>query len=150
MATTHLPGRHRLSTAPAHAGPRWGLVSMIVAAGMGGWLLAVAGPDGARAMTVTTPPPAAVPAVQDIQRAGWVTAVSPTSLTTTDAAGQVTTFSITSETAQIHGPGSTAFKPAQHVVVVGVVRDGTPVATAIADGGAAAGEGRPMDYQLPN
>ena len=38
----------------------------------------------------------------------------------------------------------------QHVVVVGVVRDGAPVATAIADGGAAAGEGRPMDYQLPN
>ncbi len=101
-------------------------------------------------MTVTTPPPSSAPAVQDFRRAGQVTAVSPTSLTTADAAGRTTTFSITPDTAQIHGPGATAFRPAQDVVVVGVVRNGAPVATAIADRGAASGDGQPMDYQLPN
>lgn len=127
------------------------MASLIVAAGMSGWLLAVAQPDSPRTMTVTTPHPvASAPAARDIQRSGWVTAVSPTSLTTTDASGQTTTFSITADTAQIHGPGSTAFRPAQHVVVVGVVRDGAPVATAIADGGTADGGGQPLDYQLPH
>ncbi|MCG7594399.1 hypothetical protein [Mycobacterium sp. PSTR-4-N] len=151
MVTTHLHGRHRRSTAPAHAGPRWGLLSMIVAGGMAGWLLAVAGPDGAQPATVTMPHPVAPVAVtQDVQRAGQVTAVSPHSLTTVDADGKTTTFAITPDTARVLPPGSTTVRPAQHVVVVGAVRDGVLVATAIADRDSANGGGPPMDYQLPN
>ncbi|MEH3141850.1 MAG: hypothetical protein PGN37_17060 [Mycobacterium kyogaense] len=150
MATTHLPGRHRLS--PAHAGPRWGLASLMVAAGMAGWLLAVAGPDGPRTMTMSAPsvPQPVAIAAQDIQRTGWVTAVSETSLTTADAAGRTMTFAITPDTTKVHRPGATAFAPSEHVAVVAVVRDGVPVATAIVDRGATEGAGQPMDYGLPH
>ena len=111
--------------------------------------------DGPRAATVQTPPPTAAVPAQDIQRAGRVTAVSATSLTTTAADGLVTTFRITPDTAAITQPGrstpfaATSFAPAQHVVVVGVVRDGVPVATAIADPAAAGPAGPPMDHRLP-
>lgn len=150
MATTHLPGRHRLSR--VHAGPRWGWASLMVAAGMSGWLLAVASPDGARTMTVSAPhvPQPVATAAQDIQHTGWVTAVSSTSLTTADAAGRSTTFAITPDTTQVHRPGATGFRPSEHVVVVAVVRDGVPVATAIVDRGATDGAGQPMDYRLPS
>ncbi|TRW89023.1 hypothetical protein FK535_01790 [Mycolicibacterium sp. 018/SC-01/001] len=150
MATTHLPGKHRLPSASAHTGPRFGLVSLVVAAGMAGWLFAVAGHDGSQAMTVS-PLPAAqqtADAPQDIRRAGVVTAVSASSLTTVDANGQTTTFAITPETTQLH-PGSAGFEPTQNVIVVGVVRDGVPVATVIAERGATDLAGQPMDYHLP-
>lgn len=127
------------------------MASMLVAAGMAGWLLAVANPDRPATMTVTSSQPvASAPAAANVQRSGWVTAVSPTSLTTADAAGQTTTFAITPDTTQIYGPGTTAFRPSQHVMVVGVVRDGVQVATAIADRDATGGGGQPMDYHLPN
>lgn len=92
-----------------HAGPRWGWASLMVAAGMSGWLLAVASPDGARTMTVSAPhvPQPVATAAQDIQHTGWVTAVSSTSLTTADAAGRSTTFAITPDTTQVHRPGAT-------------------------------------------
>ncbi|WP_236695538.1 hypothetical protein [Mycolicibacterium chubuense] len=155
MTTTQLAGRHRLVRRPVPAAPRWGMASMIAAAGAAGWLLALIDDDGPRTATVQTPPAAAAPPVQDIQRAGQVTAVSAHSLTTTAADGRVTTFRITPDTAAITQPGTstpfgpTSFAPTQNVVVVGVVRDGVPVATAIADPAAAGPAGAPMDYQLP-
>ncbi|KRE27092.1 hypothetical protein ASG82_11510 [Mycobacterium sp. Soil538] len=155
MTTTQLAGRHRLARRPDHAGPRWGMASMIAAAASAGWLLAVVDDDGLRTATVETQPAAESLTAQDIQRAGQVTAVSANSLTTTAVDGQVTTFRITPDTAAITQPGTsapfavTSFAPAQHVVVVGVIHDGVPVATAIADPAAAGPAGPPMDYQLP-
>jgi hypothetical protein len=75
-------------------------------------------------------------------------------LTTTAADGRVTTFRITPDTAAITQPGTstpfgpTSFAPTQNVVVVGIVRDGVPVATAIADPAAAGPAGAPIDDQL--
>ncbi len=155
MTTTQIAGRHRLSCRQAHDRPPWGMASMIAAAAAAGALLAVIDDDGPRTATVQTPPAVAAPPVQDIQRTGRVAAVSATSLTTTAADGRVTTFRITPDTAVITAPGTStpfsvaSFAPAQHVVVVGVVRDGVPVATAIADPAAAGPAGPPMDYRLP-
>jgi hypothetical protein len=131
------------------------MASLIAAAAAAGGLLAVMDDDGPRTATIQTPPAAAAVPVQDIQRAGQVTDVSATSLTTTAADGRVTTFRITPNTAAITQPGTstpfavTSFAPAQYVVVVGIVQDGVPVATAIADPAAAGPAGPPMDYQLP-
>ncbi|KGI71237.1 hypothetical protein EU78_26615 [Mycolicibacterium rufum] len=150
-----MAGRHRLPDRSAHAGPRWGAASMVAAAGVTGWLLAVMDDDGPRTVTVQTPPAAVSAPAEAIQRAGLVTAVSATSLTTTASDGQVTTFRITPDTAAITRPGAstpyaaTSFAPSQHVLVVGVVHDGVPVATAIADPAATGPAGAPMDYDLP-
>lgn len=128
---------------------------MIAAAGVTGWLLAVMDDGGPRTMTVEAPPVTASAPAEAIQRAGLVTAVSATSLTTTAADGQITTFRITPDTTAITAPGTstpyaaTSFAPSQNVVVVGVVHDGVPVATAIADPAATGPAGAPMDYQLP-
>lgn len=154
MTTTQMAGRHRLPRRPATVGPVCGMASMIVAAGAIGLLAAVVD-DGPRTATVQVTPAAADLSAQDIQRTGRVTAVSPNSLTTTSADGRVTTFRITPDTVAITRPGvsapfaPTSFAPAQNVVVLGVVRDGVPVATAIADPTVAGPAGPPMDYQLP-
>ncbi len=154
MTATHLPGRHRLSRRSAHTGPRVGMVSMIAAAGTAGWLFAMLD-DEPQTLSLSAPQPSSAVAARDIQRSGHVTAVSPDSLTTTTADGQVTTFRITPDTTQITRPGTAApyaansFSPAQSVVVIGVVRDGVPVATAIADRAAVGPGGPPMDYGLP-
>ena len=143
MTATHPAGRHRLRRSP-YAGPRVGMVSVTAAAAIAGWLLALNN-EGPQTMSLQAPQPAKAAPAQQIQRAGTVTAVSHDSLTTTAADGQVTTFRITPETTWIAAP----FAPEQHVVVVGVVNDGVPVATAIADQSAVGANGRPMDYGLP-
>ena len=81
-------------------------------------------------------------------------AASQDSLTTATPDGQTTTFRITPQTAQIGSPGAgtpnpyNAFPLKRNVVVLGIVHDGVPVATAIAD--ATVGpDGPPMDYGLP-
>ncbi|MBX7448750.1 hypothetical protein GR927_12195 [Mycolicibacterium sp. 3033] len=124
----------------------------MVAGGMAGWVLAVAGPHGAQqTATMSTPQRVApVAMTEDVRRVGQVTAVSPHSLTTVDGDGRTTTFAITPDTTRILSPGSAAVRPTQHVVVLGTVRDGVLVATAIADRDSANGGGPPMDYQLPN
>ncbi|AFM19822.1 hypothetical protein Mycch_5136 [Mycolicibacterium chubuense NBB4] len=157
MTTTHA-GRHRLPGRVAPTGRGLVTVSMFAAAAAAGWALAVSGgaPHTASVQPHSAAASAPAPAVQQIQRQGQVVAVSRDSLTTASADGQVMTFRITSDTTQITGPGTvatpyaaTSFAPRQNVVVVGVVRDGTPVATAIADQHVTAGRGAPMDYGLP-
>lgn len=121
---------------------------MIAAAGVTGWLLAVVDEaPGTRAIQ-SVPAPAPPAPQQDFHRTGQVTAVSADSLTTTAADGQVMTYQLTPDTTRITPTG--AVVPRQHVVVVGVVRNGVPVATAVADPAAAGGDGPPMDYQLPS
>jgi len=175
MTTTHSAGRHRLANPRLRGFPGWGSASVILAAGAAGWLVAVLDGDGPRTMTIQPPaqaapvqvPAQAVPAA-DIQRAGQVTEVSGSSLTTRGADGQLTTFAIMPDTTHVTSPGAAApfapgaVAPAQNVVVVGVIEHGVPVATLVADpaavvdpaavagaGGAAGPTGAPMDYHLP-
>jgi hypothetical protein len=115
---------------------------MMGTVGVVGWLVTaqVAQPQPAAGPQL----PAVAPAHEEIQRVGQVIAASKDMVTTSTPDGQTTTFRITPDTAQIGAPGLK-----KNVVVLGVVRDGVAIATAIADQAAAGPEGPPMDYQLP-
>ncbi|MET0699815.1 MAG: hypothetical protein ABWY93_09120 [Mycobacterium sp.] len=91
--------------------------------------------------------PAAVPAVPErtVQTVGQVVAISPESITTRGTDGTTTTFAITPATTQINTGGPAAFSVDETVTVLGVVNNGTPVATALAEQDAAVGTAPPMD-----
>lgn len=141
MAQTPRTGRHR-RVRRFYAG-RAALLSALGAAAVTGWTLGAA----------DTPPRAASPQTSkvaaetsaEIQRTGRVVAVSDDSLTTVTPHGQMTTFRLTPDTNRVTG----SFEPRQSVVVLGVVRDGVPVATVIAEQSAVGARGAPMDYGLP-
>ena len=121
-------------------------MSALGAAAVAGWTLGSA--DAPQSPPRTASPQtsnAAAAAPVEIQRAGQVVSVSDDSLTTVTPDGRTTTFRITGETHHITG----SFAPSQQVIVLGVVRNGVPVATAIADQSAAGPHGPPMDYGLP-
>lgn len=145
MTQTHHSGRHRRARRP-FAG-RSALLSALGAAAVAGWTLgSVEGePSSPRTASPETSNAAAETAVP-IQHQGRVVSVSADSLTTVTPDGQATTFRITPQTNRVTG----SFAPSQDVVVVGEIRDGVPVATAIADQRATGGDGPPMDYGLPS
>ena len=95
--------------------------------------------------------PAPTPALGDatVQLVGQVVAVSPESITTRSSDGTTTTFQITPATTQFNSDGGTnsatgtPFTINETVSVMGVLKNGTPVATALAD--QSAGGGPPMD-----
>lgn len=145
------------------------MAAAMVSAGFAGWLAAdLQNEAGGPAATVMSAPPAAAPAAAPVstdlpaaansgttapqfQRSGQVVSVSHDSLTTVTG-NETTTFRITPQTARITMPGAAepaSFHPHQHVLVLGVVHDGVPVATAIADERAVGPDGPPLDYQLP-
>lgn len=126
-----------------------GTTLLMGAAGAAGWFvtLQIAEPvqqpvvhQAAQAVT----PAAAATVPQHFERVGQVTAASPHSLTTVNAQGETITFRITPDTTRI---GTAAANGT--VVVVGVVENGVPVATAIADKASIGPDGPPMDYDLP-
>lgn len=124
------------------------------AAGAAGWFvtlqIAEPVPPQPTAQISTAPathlvtPAAAGTAPQHFERVGQVTATSPHSLTTVNAQGESTTFRITPDTTRI---GQSVANGT--VVVVGIVQNGVPVATAIADTASIGPDGPPMDYDLP-
>ncbi|MDG4667058.1 hypothetical protein [Mycobacterium sp. 236(2023)] len=145
MTAIHHSGKHRRSSRRGHLGCRLATASMFGAAAAAGWLLTAQIAEPQPALQPTPPQSAAGPAVPEhIQRAGQVIASSSNSFTTSTPDGQTTTFRITPDTAQIALPAVQ-----KHVVVVGIVHEGIPVATAIADQGAVGPNGPPMDYELP-
>jgi hypothetical protein len=96
--------------------------------------------------------PAAVTAVQQpISQEGRLVAVSPTSVTAESVDGFARTYVIDSQTNAITTKGSliggaaTAFAVNDEVAIVGVVRDGTAVATAVAEKRVSNLNGPPMD-----
>jgi hypothetical protein len=103
------------------------------------------------------PAPAQAPlsgiAQQDrpVQTVGQVVAISPESITTRGGDGTTTTFVITPATTGIGADGSTnpiataGFSVSDTVTVVGLVDNGTTVATALAEQNSAAGNAPPMD-----
>ena len=105
-------------------------------------------------------PTAAVPAVstaaaQSISQEGRLVAVTPTSLTARGADGVARTYVVTAQTHAITGSGSQVgdtvgtFSVDDEVAIVGVVRDGTAVATAVAHRTVSALNGPPMDTVSP-
>lgn len=78
-----------------------------------------------------------------VELVGQVVAISPESITTRSSDGTTTTFAITPTTTQINTEPT--FTVDDTVAVVGVVSNGTPVATALADESVTAGDGPPMD-----
>ncbi|MDY6998419.1 MAG: hypothetical protein SW019_17600 [Actinomycetota bacterium] len=145
MNQTHRRGRHR-RVRPLDAG-RTALLSALGAAAVAGWTLGSVDADRSSpprpASPQTTNVAAEAPA--PIEHEGRVVAVSDDSLTTVTPDGEATTFRITPQTHRITG----SFAPSQDVVVIGVIQDGIPVATAIADPRAVGPDGPPMDYGLP-
>lgn len=116
------------------------------------------GPDGGSA----APQPAAhtapaVPAASDqtIVQEGTIVAVTPTSVTAVGADGVARTYLVDGQTNAITSDGSrvgaavTAFAVDDPVSIVGVVRNGAPVATAVAHRDVTGLGGPPMDYALP-
>ena len=95
------------------------------------------------------PPPAAVQ--QPLSQEGRIIAVTPTSVTAQSADGFARTYTITSETNAITTSGSmigeagATFAVNDEVAIVGVVRDGNAIATAVADKQVTNLEGPPMD-----
>ena len=143
MTLTHHSGRHRLSRRRNLLRSCLTTASMMGVAGAAGFLI-TANALQSEAAPAPQQPVTAAASPEAIQRSGQVIAASEDSLTTSSPDGRTTTFRITSDTAQIGAPGLKA-----NVVVLGVVRDGVAVATAIADQGAVGPDGPPMDHQLP-
>jgi hypothetical protein len=90
-------------------------------------------------------------AQQPVSQEGRLVAVSPTSVTAQSVDGFARTYLVTSETNAITAKGSTigaagtTFAVNDVVSIVGVVRDGTAVATAVADQQVSNRNGPPMD-----
>jgi hypothetical protein len=88
---------------------------------------------------------------QPVSQEGRLVAVSPTSVTAQSVDGFARTYLVTSETNAITANGSkiggagTTFAVNDVVSIVGVVRDGTAVATAVADQSVSKLNGPPMD-----
>ncbi len=106
--------------------------------------------DGAPTAAREAPDPAAA-AQQPLRQQGRLVAVSPTSVTAESVDGFARTYVITSETNAITAAGSriggaaTTFAVNDVVSIVGVLRDGTAVATAVADQRVSNLDGPPMD-----
>lgn len=96
-----------------------------------------------------------VPTPQTIGLEGTIVAVSADSVTARGADGWDRTYVVNADTATITGAGSqvgsagSTFAVNDEVSIVGVILDGTPVATAVADRSVSNLNGPPMDYVLP-
>lgn len=101
--------------------------------------------------TASQAPAAAAPSGQSLSQEGRLIAISPTSVTAQSADGFARTYAIDSQTNVITERGSliggagTSFAVNDEVQIVGVVRDGTAVATAVADRELTGLNGPPMD-----
>lgn len=99
---------------------------------------------------------ASVPAPdQPISQEGRLVSVTPTSVTAQGADGVPRTYVVDGQTNAITPAGSqvgaagTAFAVNDEVQIVGVVRGGTAIATAVAHRDVSQLAGPPMDYALP-
>ena len=92
------------------------------------------------------------PASQPVRQEGTVIAVSADSVTARSANGYTQTYLVTPNTTLITNGGSQPATAAPHfaindrVDIVGTIRGGTALATAVADRDMGHGNGSPMDY----
>ena len=135
---------------------REGVLTAVAAVGAaaGAWALcdvmATPATQPPAASSVQSSGPIATPlGDRDVHMVGQVVAVEPTSITTRGADGSTMTFAITPQTAQVSTDGDvngSAFALNETVTILGTVRQGQPVATAVADQDASTGNAPPMDF----
>lgn len=95
------------------------------------------------------------PASQPVQQEGTVIAVTADSVTARSANGYTQTYRVTPNTAIITRNGSRNVSAPAHfavndrIAIVGTIRGGTALATAVAERAATRGDGRPMDFGDP-
>jgi hypothetical protein len=95
------------------------------------------------------------PPPQTVGLEGTIVAVSADSVTARGADGRDRTYLVNADTTAITGTsgqvdrGGSAFAVNDEVSIVGVMVDGTPVATAVAHRSVSNLNGPPMDYALP-
>ncbi len=125
-------------------------VTAVAAAAAAGWLLPslLASPDPAPQASAPVQHSAVGAAATPTERIGQVIATSADSITTKVSDGQIITFRITPQTAQILESGS-RFAVNDVIVVQATEQNGTQVATTIADRDLVGQDGPPMDYDLP-
>lgn len=113
--------------------------------------MAIAPSDG----PVDVPAASAQSINQPVRLDGRVVAVTPTSVTALGSDGKSVTYQVTPETTSVTQAGggvgaeSFPFTVNDEVSIVGEVRGGTAVATAVAAREATGPAGPPMDYALP-
>ncbi|MBI2698448.1 MAG: hypothetical protein CK429_00050 [Mycobacterium sp.] len=131
------PKRDRRSPFTGVFGKVWSIAfgSMIVAAALAALLVNAAGPGH-------PPPP---PADQHISQQGTLIAVSEESVTARSQDGIIRTYLVTPQTAVITRTGS-QFAVNDEVDIIGTIRNGTALATAVAHRELGNGDGPPMDY----
>jgi hypothetical protein len=104
-------------------------------------VLLLSAPTGAAVGSQSHPKP--------VSQEGRVVAVSADSLTAQSADGSARTYVVTPQTASVTadggGVGTAAFGVNDEVSIVGEMRDGTAVATAVAEAGVSNLDGPPMD-----
>lgn len=115
-------------------------------------IVAMAGHVTDGSATAAREPAASAPAApQPLSQEGRLVAVTPTSVTAQSVDGFARTYLIDAQTNAITVSGSSAggagttFSVNDEVAIVGVVRDGTAVATAVADRRVSNLNGPPMD-----
>ena len=101
-----------------------------------------------RTVEASREPPAAS---QPVREEGTVIAMSAGLVTARSANGYTQTYLVTLDTTLIgHGgqpaTATTRFTVNDHVEIIGTIKDGTALATAVANRDAGHGDGRPMDY----
>jgi hypothetical protein len=138
--TTHRPPDQ-------HRGRRRAVeLTAVAATAAAGWLLPSL-LQGTDAPAPALPPTPVAVAPVPVEWIGQVLATSADSITARDADGHIFTVRITPETAQV--PESAAgFLVNDVIVVQATERDGSHVATAVADRDMVGPDGPPMDYGL--
>lgn len=96
------------------------------------------------------PEPAGLVAqAQPVSQDGRIVAVSETSVTAVSADGVARTYLLTPETTSVTGAANPTFAVNDEVSIVGELRNGTAVATAVATRELSNLNGPPMDFALP-
>lgn len=131
------PERHRMSPFRGVFGKAWSIAfgSLIVAAALAALVVNAAGSE-------PTPP---ATADQHVSQEGTLIAVSPESVTARSRDGITRTYLVTPQTAVITRTG-TQFTVNDEVDIIGTIRNGTALATAVAHRDLGHGDGPPMDY----
>ena len=108
-------------------------------------------PDKPSVTADQAPPPAAQPVLQE----GTVVAVTADSVTARSANGYTQTYRVTPNTTVITRSGSQSVAVPSHfavndqIAIVGTIRGGSALATAVAEREATRGDGPPMDFGAP-
>ncbi|OBJ82120.1 hypothetical protein [Mycobacterium asiaticum] len=151
-----MSARHRLSAAPKSTFPGVGAAafsaSLLVVALFAALLSSPLFISTDSAEEGPAAPSAVPPAGGQLSQEGTLVAVSAGSLTARSSDGYVQTYVVTPDTLAITKGGSapigntSGFSVNDEVAIIGTIRNGTPMVTAVAHRDLAHGDARPMDF----